>query len=977
MRIVLVVFLVLFSLSSCSLFTNPNCPPCPSCFNCNLPSDKCENNGVCNRDIGKCQKCPVGFGGESCGIPLCGSPLSKDRPFMNPNTGCTCDPNWTGINCNICQNDDACLMENQAINSTCYKGNVIAVNQFKSCRAILPDFYDRLLGGKKPKVTYNCLKGEQDVNCRFEFWLDWEENFYCQMNQCNRILESGNVTYGCGNVSCSCVSNSSLCNIEKLTDISEVLRDVRGPSRLDCLDNECLFNEPTLDIYFMGGIRLDCQTGECVRPSQIPGNEPPVKKPNYLLISGIVIGLLVLLVLLALLFIYLVRKQRSILSYSSNIHPHEENQRLLDSHTPSKFVFSDVSYAVGNRTVLDKVGGVVEPGQVMAIMGGSGSGKTSCLDILARKEKVGKTTGTILVNGEKQTVNSIRKISGFVDQEDTLLGTLTVRETVMYSAMLRLPKDMSLEAKKIRVQQTLEELGIDHIADNFIGLPGRRGISGGEKRRVTIAQELVNSPSIIFLDEPTSGLDSYNAFVVIQTLTRMAKQHNRTVIFSIHQPRSNIFALFDQLLLLAAGKMIYSGPAHDAAMYFSTIGYVCPEGFNTADYLIDITLKKEQDPDMPSPSPSQVGTDPSEMEYEVALPRSRSFNPFSWLRKRGSRVFGSNQQYSRLAEDEVEIDERINFFKNQFKAHALWQRIHDESASSDAFPTVIYNASNKASQVRATFFQQVSILSGRTLINLYRNPFLLLSHYALSIVLAVFCGLLFWQISNDLAGVQNRLGCLFFICAFFAFGSLTSLEFFSRERIIFVRERANGFYSPSAYFFSKVLFDIIPLRMVPPLIFGSIVYYLIGFYASTVIFFKFLIVLVLFNLASASFCLVIAILFESNALANLTASLVILFSMLFGGFLLNKERIPIYLGWLRYLSLFNYAFEALIVNELANITLHDSAVVEIDIPGPVILKQFGFDVYGYTRDVAILGLIFMIMIVLAFVLLKFMVKERR
>jgi ABC-type multidrug transport system ATPase subunit len=176
-------------------------------------------------------------------------------------------------------------------------------------------------------------------------------------------------------------------------------------------------------------------------------------------------------------------------------------------------------------------------------------------------------------------------ICRYVDQEDTLLGTLTVRETLMYSAMLRLPKNMSLQAKKVRVQQTMMELGIDHIADRKIGVPGKRGISGGEKRRVSIAQELVTSPSILFLDEPTSGLDAYNAFVVIDTIVKLAKNYNRTVVFTIHQPRTNIFAKFDQLLVLAAGEMIYSGSASDTASHFNSVGFPIPALYNPADFL--------------------------------------------------------------------------------------------------------------------------------------------------------------------------------------------------------------------------------------------------------------------------------------------------------------------------------------------------------------------------------------------------------
>jgi len=239
----------------------------------------------------------------------------------------------------------------------------------------------------------------------------------------------------------------------------------------------------------------------------------------------------------------------------------------------------------------------------MAIMGASGAGKSTFLDILARKGKRGIVSGTTLVNGREVTNEEFRNVIGFVDQEDTLMSTLTVYETVLYSALLRLPREMSIEAKKFRTLETLNELGILGIKDSRIGDSGQcllliasggfrtkhcighRSISGGEKRRVSIACELVTSPSILFLDEPTSGLDAFNALSVVASLVSLARNYNRTVIFTIHQPRSNIVALFDQLLVLAAGKLVYSGEFAKCQPYFTSIDKPCPPGFNIADYL--------------------------------------------------------------------------------------------------------------------------------------------------------------------------------------------------------------------------------------------------------------------------------------------------------------------------------------------------------------------------------------------------------
>jgi ABC-type multidrug transport system ATPase subunit len=185
--------------------------------------------------------------------------------------------------------------------------------------------------------------------------------------------------------------------------------------------------------------------------------------------------------------------------------PDNEAAKLMTDHVPASLHFSSLTYTLGSRTILDSISGSVKPGQVMAIMGASGAGKSTFLDILARKAKRGSVSGITLVNGREVKDEEFKGVMGFVDQEDTLMSTLTVYETVLYSALLRLPREMSFQAKKFRTLETMNELGILGIKDARIGDAGRRSISGGEKRRVSIACELVTSPSILFLDEPTSG----------------------------------------------------------------------------------------------------------------------------------------------------------------------------------------------------------------------------------------------------------------------------------------------------------------------------------------------------------------------------------------------------------------------------------------------------------------------------------------
>lgn len=209
---------------------------------------------------------------------------------------------------------------------------------------------------------------------------------------------------------------------------------------------------------------------------------------------------------------------------------------------------------------------------------------------------------------------------------------------------------------------------------------------------------------------------------------------------------------------------------------------------------------------------------------------------------------------------------------------------------------------NITGYTRVGLFRQFAILSQRTWKNLYRNPMLMLTHYAIAILLAVLSGYLFYGLTDDIKGFQNRLGLFFFLLALFGFSTLTSLNVFSSERMLFVRERANGYYSPVTYFAAKVIFDIVPLRLIPPIIMGIIVYPMAGLIPAWPEFFKFILILVLFNLAASGICLFIGIVFRDGSVANLIGSLVMLFSLLFAGLLLNHDAIPKAALWLQTVS---------------------------------------------------------------------------
>ncbi|KAI0044158.1 hypothetical protein FA95DRAFT_1608776 [Auriscalpium vulgare] len=1006
---------------------------CPPCFNCLLPAFTCGQYGECDPYNGQCN-CPPGWGGIDCLTPQCDSLADGDeRHLREDGKSCECKDGWDGINCNVCKTDDAChnfplrsggielLDEIEPANMTCYKGGETVFQNHQFCDVTNRKILD-MLPDRPPQVTFSCDK--TDTTCDFQFWTAQVESFYCALDTCKTEVTPGydaNVTaYRCEKIACSCVPGRFICGENGSVDIGDFLtEEIKGPATFSCKTGAgCKFEEPAMnvlinDIFGDGYITLECEGGECLHYSQVPGYVRPPKPDNTRWIALSIAGAGLIVVLASAVLWYAGRARKS--DFGQIRLPESDVSQLMADHVPATLQFSDITYTLAGRPILENITGSVKPGQVLAIMGPSGAGKSTFLDILARKRKRGAVGGTTLVNGRTVGDAEFRKVIGFVDQEDTLMSTLTVYETVLYSALLRLPRDMSLEAKKYRTLETMNELGILSIKDARIGDSGHRSISGGEKRRVSIACELVTSPSILFLDEPTSGLDAYNAFNVVDSLVSLARDYNRTVVFTIHQPRSNIVALFDQLVLLAQGRLVYSGELSKCQSYFDSIDQHCPPGFNIADYLIDLTMQSESEPkSVGSPStglisppdesnlrdeerglltPSNtngfsVPTAPDETELQERPVSAHNTNGESFIKRKTSQLLDAvsfSSQSGEAAPLSPHLATLVEAYASSDIARGIRADIADAAQpragpdGSTELPDVVVESTLLRGRKRATYATQFRILSGRAFKNLYRDPALLTFHYAGSIALALLCGLFYHDVSNDIGGFQNRLGVFFFTLALFGFSCLSSLGLFANERILFMRERANGYYSSFTYFASKILFDILPLRVVPPLLFGGIVYGLVGLVPTVSSFWKFLLTLVLFNLTTASVILLISIACANTSVASLIGTLVMLFNLLFTGLLINRNKIEPWLQWLHTVSFFHAAFEALAVNELRFLQLkEDKYGVELDVPAATILSTFGLRAQSFWwPNITLLGIFFVSFTSISYVVLHFYVRERR
>mmetsp|Transcript_27053 Transcript_27053/g.32800 ORF Transcript_27053/g.32800 Transcript_27053/m.32800 type:complete len:363 (+) Transcript_27053:559-1647(+) len=237
------------------------------------------------------------------------------------------------------------------------------------------------------------------------------------------------------------------------------------------------------------------------------------------------------------------------------------------------------------KTILHPITGVVKSGRVCAIMGPSGSGKTSFLDAVAGRLK--NCDGKVFFNGREISSKQRRKVMSYVHQEDSLMGVFTVKETLDFAARFHFGWSSTTEARDEFVKLIIDDMGLTSATHTIVGDIFRKGLSGGQKRRLSIAVELISKPSVLLLDEPTSGLDSASAWGVLAHLKDLASS-GHTILTTIHQPSSEIWSMFDDFFLLSTGRPLYFGPADAAIDYFGDIGYVCPRYSNPADFLISL-----------------------------------------------------------------------------------------------------------------------------------------------------------------------------------------------------------------------------------------------------------------------------------------------------------------------------------------------------------------------------------------------------
>lgn len=589
----------------------------------------------------------------------------------------------------------------------------------------------------------------------------------------------------------------------------------------------------------------------------------------------------------------------------SNLHYCIQEKRLCCRKGAEKYILKDVS-------------GIMKPG-LNAIMGATGSGKTSLLDVIAgRKDPAGLRQGCVLVDG-KVVTSSLRLSSAYVVQDDIVMGTLSVRENLLFSANLRLSqKHHSPEDKNRKVDEIIQELGLTDCAETKIGTEFLRGVSGGERKRCSIGMELITSPSLLFLDEPTTGLDSNTANCIINLLHKLSRQ-GKTVIFSIHQPRYSIFKQFDHLTLMHKGEVVYTGASGNALDYFTGLGYQIESFDNPADFFMDITN----------------GDAKSTLE--------------SHIEEDGKNMLAVKYQQSQLYQNVITELDHLN------------QSFAEEVGGE-----------NKPASYATSFFYQLRVVCGRTILNLLRNPQTSYAQMALNIFFAILVGLIYYQMPMTLpAAIQNRTGAFFFLIINMVFGNLSAVELFIKERAIFIHENASGYYRTSVYFLSKVFADLIPNRIIPILVFSAISYYMMGLKPAFTCFLCFALTMSLVSLAGVGLAFLVSASTSTFAMANILIALPFVFMMVFGGFLVNLNSMLSWLSWLKWISIFKYGLNAVFINEMKGQVFYFTNST-LSYTGEEYLKLQGIDysVWGFWQnEVALMGIILICML-LAYVQLR-------
>lgn len=596
-------------------------------------------------------------------------------------------------------------------------------------------------------------------------------------------------------------------------------------------------------------------------------------------------------------------------------------------------VFQDLTYSVMSNSnkgekvsLLKNLSGCFSPRQMSALMGPSGSGKTTLLDVLAGRKTQGETTGDILFSAQKPSINFLRRFTGYVEQFDTLLDILTVREMLLYTAEMKRPVEEPISVKEAVVDKYIEVLGLEVCKDTKIGNNMNRGISGGQAKRTNVALAMVVNPRVLFLDEPTSGLDSYTSNETM-TVVKSLVNDGVTICATIHSPSPYTFALFDRLLVLVRGECVYHGPNGPQMInYFKNECGVPPTQSslsagainNDADYLTDLV----------------VGADRSKRytEYSAAYTKSP-------IRQEMMEIV---TRYAKKDTMDLSEADKADLRVNRATTTPLWK----------GFATLV---------------------KYRTTRN-YRNLEFLGPRLGDKVICTFLIGTLYLGIGDKFRpdNYINIGAVLFMWCSMPAFGAASYVPALALEKPLYVRERNDGLYRPITYLLAK-LFDELFITLIASVVFSVCVWYLIQLQGSFILFWLVYLLTLSIGIMIAYF---IAIISPNMDVANAALPAYVVTLLFFAGFLIRFDDMPKYWQWYAYINILRYAWAALMINQFDGETEDPGG--PISLAGSPIREYFGHDEFGSSWEaLGYESLFFVAMFGMAWAALQFGTMNKR
>jgi ABC-type multidrug transport system ATPase subunit/ABC-type multidrug transport system permease subunit len=542
--------------------------------------------------------------------------------------------------------------------------------------------------------------------------------------------------------------------------------------------------------------------------------------------------------------------------------------RLAHAAATVSLSWKDLHYTVptpdgkGKRTLLRGLTGTAPAGRLLVIMGPSGAGKSTMLNAISGRltlQRGSHLDGYVCLN-DVLFSNALKRVLAFVAQDDIVMTRDTPSDAFDFALSMRHQSPPAAE-KAALVEAMLQKLRLVDCRDTIMGIPGVvKGVSGGEKKRTNIGVELITNPPVVMLDEPTSGLDSVSALRIGELLREIAHREGRTVVCTLHTPSSELYQVFDDLMLMARGAVIFHGPRDGAKLFFASAGYPVPPRENPSEYYMRLLQ-----------SPPEV-LDRLEAAW-AAYTKSDEGRASPVLQPPPAALRAVNKDLSALV----------------------------ERRRPTSFPLQLYH------------------LFKRGWRNTMRDPILTNVRFAQTLIFGVFMGLMYINLTDDDNGVQDRQGCLSILVMHACFMTLfPALMTFPVERPIFLADMMSELYSPAAYYWAKT-FVMLPESIIIPFLYGLIAYFMADLTRTAEQFFIFSLIMVTVALTAQALGAVISAAFQSLEVALAFGPFVMMPIILMSGQFANTDRLEPGWVWLMHLSFVRYAFKGVIRNEFLNI----------------------------------------------------------